>query len=70
MPVSGAGIPVGATVVSYGTSTGGLGTIVISAPATATAAGVTMTATLNVETNYVVASTAGNGELAQITTHG
>lgn len=69
MPISGAGIPAGATIISYGTSTGGLGTVNISANATATAAGVAATVTTNVETPFTVASTAAAGELAQISTH-
>lgn len=70
MPVSGAGIPVGATILAYGTSTGGLGTVTLSANATATATGVAMTTTLNVETPWTVDSTAAAGELAQISTNG
>lgn len=42
-PVSGAGIPAGTSISTFGTGTGGVGTYNLSANATATASGVTIT---------------------------
>jgi hypothetical protein len=69
MPISGTGITAGTTIVAFGTGTGGLGTYTVSQAMT-TEAAETVAVTLNVETNFTVDSTAGNGELAQISTNG
>lgn len=67
-PISGAGIPAGAYIVS-GPATGGVGTYIISANATASAS-VTVTNTKTYETDYTVAQTVAAGEIAKITTWG
>jgi hypothetical protein len=64
-PVSGAGIPAGAYIVSASGATA-----VMSTSATAGAAGVAITASLDVETNFAVRSYASNGELAKISVRG
>lgn len=66
MPVSGTGIAAGTTIVSQVSGTaGGLGVYLLSAAPT-TEAAEAITVTTNFETNFTVQSTAGNGELAQI----
>lgn len=64
-PISGAGIPAGAFIVS-GPAAGGVGNYVISAAATATATGVTVTNTTTIETMFIVGQTCAAGELAKI----
>lgn len=68
-PISGAGIPAGAYIVS-GPVGGGAGNYVISAAANATATGVTVTNTTTFETDFTVAQTVLAGEIAKITTWG
>lgn len=65
-PVSGTGIPAGAYIASLGTGTGGTGTYVLSAPATASGS-VAVTALGADDTGFWVQSVAANGELAKIT---
>lgn len=65
-PVSGTGIPAGAYIASLGTGTGGVGTYVLSAAATADGTGVTVTALGADDTGFWVQSVAANGELAKI----
>jgi len=48
MTVSGAGIPVGTTIASFGTGTGGTGTYIMSAAASATTSGISLTGTSDV----------------------
>jgi hypothetical protein len=48
MVVSGAGIPVGTTIASFGTGTGGTGTYIMSLAATATTTGITLTGSSDV----------------------
>lgn len=67
-PISGAGIAAGTIITAFGTGTGGAGTYTLSLATTATASGVTITATTALETSFTVESTAGNGELAKIST--
>lgn len=66
-PISGTGIPAGAYVVSYDSAAG---TAVMSANASATGTGVTVTPKSAFETDFVVRSTAGAGELAKISVRG
>lgn len=66
-PISGTGIPAGAYLVSVNAAAG---TAVMSANATASNTGVTITRTTNYETAYTVRSTAGSGELAKISVRG
>lgn len=68
-PVAGAGIAVGTTIASLGTGTGGAGTYNLSAPTTATAAGVAVTAQTSIETKYVVMSAAEAGALFKMSSH-
>lgn len=65
-PVSGTNIPAGAYISALGTGTGGVGTYTLSANATGTAAGTTVTALGADDTGFWVHSLAGNGELAKI----
>lgn len=67
-PISGTNIPAGAYISALGTGTGGAGTYTMSAAATGSATGTTVTYTTTYETDFYVATTAGNGELAKITT--
>lgn len=68
MPVTGTGITAGTTLVSLVSgSAAGLGVWLLSAAPT-TEAAEAVTVTLNAETNFFVESTAGNGELAKIST--
>lgn len=67
-PVSGSNIPAGAYIAGFGTGTGGVGTYTLSANATGTATGTAVTAIGAKETPWFVHSTAGNGELAMIST--
>lgn len=66
-PISGTGIAAGAYLVSVDPVAG---TAVMSANATASNAGVTVTRTTNFETEFTVRSTAGAGELAKISVRG
>lgn len=64
-PISGAGIPAGAYIVSASGANA-----VMSANATAAGANVAVTATLDTETSFVVRSFASAGELAKISVRG
>lgn len=64
-PVSGTGIPAGATIVSVGS-----GTAVMSANATAAGTGVAVTQTTAFESRWYVDSTAAAGEIAMTSTRG
>lgn len=66
-PISGTGIAAGAYVVSYDADAG---TAVMSANASATGSGVTITPKSAKETDFIVRSIAGNGELAKISVRG
>ena len=67
-PVTGAGIPAGAYIQSFGTGTGGTGTYILSQATTASAAGVAVTAAGAKETAWYVHTPAAAGELAMIST--
>lgn len=64
-PISGTGIPAGTFIVSVAGATA-----VMSANATASNAGVTITQTTNFETRWTVDSTAAAGDVAKISTRG
>lgn len=65
-PISGSGITAGTTITALGTGTGGVGTYTVST--SQTAGSTTVTALGALESNFYVESTAGNGELAIIST--
>lgn len=69
-PISGTGIPAGAVIQSFGTGTGGLGTYVISAAATATGSGVTATFTTAYETRFFVKTAGAAGDILIISDRG
>jgi hypothetical protein len=66
-PISGTGIAAGTYVVSYNATAG---TAVMSANATAAGTGVSITPSTAFETDFVVRSLAGSGELAKISVRG